>query len=235
MTRVSRRNLILGLGLAATGFGCGGANPFLVIPALLSGGESKTPAQFPLAVHPKKKDAKVVVLVSGKVGLHPDLAGVDRMMNAELIQVLDTRVKENEEKVQVLKMPRIDEFRAQNPNWRSLHPYDFGKAVAEDVDYVIDVEIVDMDLYKPGGRGQWLQGHSTVSVSAYDLTKQLKEPAFKKDVEFEYPQGREIEIEQRGPDSRAAISAFRMAFIRRMSSDISIYFAAHSSAHQPID
>lgn len=229
MKRVTRRNMILGLALAGMGIGCGGANPFIWVPALLNGGESKAPAEFPLTVHSKKPDAKVVVLVSGKVGLHPDLAGVDRMLNAELIQMLDARIQENKEKVQVLKMPRIDEFRSQNPNWRSLHPVKFGESVADGVDYVIDVEIVDMDLYKPGGRGQWLQGHATVSVTAYDVTKTLKEPAFKKDVEFEYPQGRELPIEQRGPDSRSQISSFRMAFVRRMASDISIYFAAHSA------
>lgn len=228
MKRVSRRSVILGAALAATGFGCGGMNPFVVIPAIFNGGDSKSPAEFPLAVHPKKKDAKVVVLVSGKVGLSPDLAGVDRVLNAELIRMLDARVKDNKEEVQILKMSIVDKFKEENPNWRSLHPFDFGKAVADGADYVIDVEIVDMDLYKPGGRGRWLQGHSTISISAYDLTRPLKEPAFKKEIEFEYPQGREVEIEQRGVAAVSQISTFRLGFVQRMASDISVYFAAHS-------
>jgi hypothetical protein len=229
MTRVSRRNVILGLGLAATGFGCGGMNPFL-IPYIFSGGESKTPAEFPLAVHPKKQDAKVVVLVWGKVGLDPDLAGVDRMLNAELIQILDARIKENEQKVQILKMPRLDEFKSQNPNWKSMSPYDFGKAVAEGTDYVIDVEIGEMELYKPGSRKQWLQGSANVSISAYDLTKPLKEPAYKLEMPVTYPQdGRETEVQ-----SRADVSNFRMAFVRRIASDISVKFA-DSSAQRHMD
>src|SRR5215217_4224387 len=107
MGRVSRRGVLIGLGLAATGLGCGGMNPFL-IPYMFSGGQSKTPAAFPLTPPPKKPDAKVVVLAWSKPGLPSDLAGVDRMINAELIQILDARVKENEEKVLVLKMQVID-------------------------------------------------------------------------------------------------------------------------------
>ncbi len=228
MKRVTRRNMILGLGLTATGFGCGGANPFLALSTIFSGGESKTPAEFPLAVHPKKKDAKVVVLVWGRVGLHPDLAGVDQMLNAELIQVLDARVKENEEKVLILKMPLIIEYKSQHPNCRAMNPCDLGKAIAEGTDYVIDVEIVEMQLYKPGSRGQWLQGQATVNVCAYDLTKPLKEPVYKKDISFNFPTfGNEIEVQ-----SRAQVSEFRMKFVRRMASDISVKFSASSGIKQ---
>jgi hypothetical protein len=222
MGRVSRRGVLIGLGLAATGLGCGGMNPFL-LPYIFSGGQSKTPAEFPLSPHGKNKDVKVIVFVSSKVGLQPDLAGVDRMLNAELIQVLDARVKENEEKVQVLKMPKIDDFKSENPNWRSVHPYDIGRTIAENTDYVIDVEILEMDLYKPGSRGQWLQGHATVGVTAYDLAKPLKEPAYKQDFTFEFPQGRELEVE-----TKAQVSAFRMKFVQRIASDISIKFSATS-------
>jgi len=166
---------------------------------------------------------KAVVFVSSRVGLQPDLAGVDRMLNAELIRVLDLMVKENDEKVQVLKMPRIDEYRAQNPNWRAAHPCEVGRAVADGTDYVIDVEIQEMDLYKPGSRGQWLQGHATVAVAAYDLSKPLKDPAYKQDFTFEYPQGREIEVE-----SKTQVSTFRMSFVQRIASDVARKFAASS-------
>ena len=219
MARLSRRRMLVGLGLAATGLGCGGANPFL-LPYIFSGGESKSPAEFPLAVHTKKTDAKVVV-VSAKMGLPPDLAGVDRMLNAELISALDANVKANDEKVQVLKMPRITEYREQNPNWKTLHPYDVGKAIAEGTDYVIDVEIEEMDLFKPRSRGQWLQGRATVSVNAYDLTKPLKEPAYKADMPFEFPKGREIEKE-----SDYQLSSFRMTFIQFMAKEIATKFSA---------
>lgn len=222
MGRLSRRGMLVGLGLAATGLGCGGMNPFL-LPYIFSGGQSKLPAEFELKPHGKNKEAKVVVFVSSRVGLPPDLAGVDRMLNAELIQALDARVKENEGKVQVLKMPRIDDYKSENANWRSVHPYDIGKTIAESTDYVIDVEVLEMDLYKPGSRGEWLQGHATVGVNAYDLSKPLKEPAYKQDFSFEYPQGRELEVE-----SKAQVSAFRMKFIQRIASDISIKFADSS-------
>jgi hypothetical protein len=214
MARLSRRGMLVGLGLAATGLGCGGMNPFL-LPYMFSGGESKAPAEFALAVHPKKTDAKVVVLVSSRLGLPPNLAGVDRMLNAELISALDANIKASDQKVQVLKMPKIDQYKSDNPNWRSVHPVEMGKAVAEGTDYVIDVEIQEMDLFKPHSRGQWLQGRATVSVSAYDVTKPVKDPAYRLDIPFEFPKGREIEKE-----SEFQLSTFRMQFIQFIAKEI---------------
>lgn len=218
MARLTRRGMLVGMGLAATGLGCGGMNPFL-LPYMFSGGESKSPAEFPLAAHPKKTDVKVVVFVSAGMGLPPDLAGVDRMLNAELITVLDANIKASDQKVQILKMPKIDQYKSENPNWRSVHPVEMGKAVAEGTDYVIDVEIQEMDLFKPGSRGQWLQGRATISVSAYDLSKPLKDPAYKVDMPFEFPKGREIERE-----SPSQLSTFRITFIQFIAKEIAAKF-----------
>lgn len=218
--QLSRRRVLWGMGLTATGFGCGGMNPFL-LPYMFSGGDRKAPAEYELKVPPKKTEAKVVVFVSSATGLHPDLAGVDRMLNAELITMLDARLKANEEKVLVLKMPKIDDFRSDNPNWRSVHPYDIGKDFK--ADYVIDVEIQEMNLFKDEQR-RWLKGHATISVNAYDLSKPLKEPAYKLEYTPEYPQGREEEVE--GRDSRVQVSAFRMRFVQRIASNISVKFVA---------
>ena len=84
-----------------------------------------------------------------------------------------------------------------------------------------------MDLYKPGSRGQWLQGHATVSVNAYDLAKPLKEPAYKWDYRVEYRAGQEREVE-----SPAQVSAFREAFVERIASDIAVKFSASSPQHR---
>jgi hypothetical protein len=220
MARMSRRGALIGmsLGVAVTGLGCGGMNPFL-LPYVLSGGESKNSAEYALKPHPRKNDVRVVAFVSGKTGLAPDLAGVDRMLNAELIAALDANIKANEDKIHVLKMPKIDEYKSQNPNWRSVHPADMGRDVAEGTDYVIDIEILEIDLYKPGSRGQWLQGRATVSVCAYDLLKPVKDPAYKQEMTFEYPKGREEERE-----SPAYLSSFRMRFIQHMAREIAAKF-----------
>jgi hypothetical protein len=227
MTRMSRRSMFLGLGFAAISLGCG-ANPFL-IPGLFSGGrESRVPAEFALKPQPRQSDVKVVILVSSKTGALPsDLIGVDRMLNAELITILDTRCRENEEKVLILKMPRIDEYKADHVNWRTIRPYDIGKELG--ADYVIDVEIAEMDLFKPGSRNDWLQGHATVAVNAYDLHKPLKEASYKYDYNTEYPQGREMEVE-----SPAQVSAFRRKFVERIASDISMKFTT-STLQRRID
>lgn len=219
MRRLSRRTVLAGLGLAATGLGCGGMNPFL-LPILWDDRKSQIPAEFPLKPHGKNPGAKVVVLVSSKMGLPPDLAGVDRMLNAELIRILDAAVQQNEEKVQILKMLKIDEYRSQNPNWKAEHPVDFAQAVAEATDYVIDVEVHEMDLYKPGSRRQWLLGHANVSVEAFDVTKPLRDPAYKQEFVIQYPQS------EQPVESPAQVSTFRMKFVERIAADIAVKFVA---------
>jgi hypothetical protein len=220
---MSRRALVMGLGVAATSAGCG-MNPFLMIQHLASGGDDRMPADFPLKPQAKKQDAKVVVIAWSKPGLPTNLAGVDRMLNAELIRVLDMRVKENDEKVQVLKMQVIDKFKEDNPNWRKVHPCDFGKQFG--ADYVIDVEIVEMDLFKQGSREQWLLGHAVVAVDAYDLSKPIREPSFKQDFTYQYPNS------EQPVENRSDISTFRMAFVQRVASNISVKFSASSPQKQ---
>lgn len=226
-TFITRRGLVFGAGLAFAGVGCGGMNPFL-IPYLFGAHNTNTPAEFPLKPIGKNKEAKVVILVSSKTGLPADLTGVDRMLNAELIQTLETRLKESEEKVQILKMPALDKFKNDTPNWRSAKPYDVGKQFG--ADYMIDVEIQEMDLFKPGSRGKWLQGRAVVSVNVYELSKPLKEPAGKWDLEFAYPRDREIEVE-----TRSHISTFRTAFVQRIASDVSIKFSSTPTGQRRLD
>jgi hypothetical protein len=117
-------------------------------------------------------------------------------------------------------MPVIDKIREENPNWSSVDPYEVGKKFG--ADYVIDVEITDMDLYKPGSRNQFLLGHANVYVNAYDLSKVLTEPAYRQDFVIQYPQS------EREVESRAQVSSFRMAFVQRIASDISVKFVATS-------
>lgn len=222
MTKMTRRTMLLGLGLAATGFGCG-MNPFL-LPQLLTSEdrESIVQAEYPLVPHNKKNpEVKVIVLASTGPGLHPDLAGVDRMLNSEIISILDSLTKKNEEKVQVLKMTVIDNFKSDHPNWRGMKPYDIGTKYG--ADYVIDVEIGEMDLYKQGSRGDFLQGRATISVAAYNLAKPLKDPAYRKELRFEYPRFSEIPIETR---SRSEVSSFRMSFVQRIATDVALKFTA---------
>ena len=68
MARMSRRGMLVGLGLAATGLGCGGMNPFL-LPYHVQRRAVEDPRRVP--AHPaqdKKNEAKVVVFVSSQDG-----------------------------------------------------------------------------------------------------------------------------------------------------------------------
>ena len=76
----------------------------------------------------------------------------------------------------------------------------------------------------PGSRGNWLKGHATITVNAYDISKPAKAAAYKFEYTPEFPHGREIEVE--GRDSRVQVSTFRLQFVQRIASDISVKFVA---------
>ena len=95
-TRVSRRGCCSVWALASRPRARCGDDPFLI--PHVQRRKAKNPAEFPLTPPDKKKESRVVVLVSSKAGL-PDLTGVDKMLNAELIKILTDLTKENEEKV----------------------------------------------------------------------------------------------------------------------------------------
>jgi hypothetical protein len=225
MTGKSRRAFVYGLAIATLSIGCSPAS--FVIGGLLRGErESKKPAEYALKMQPKHEDVKVIVLVSAKSYSFksPDMFGTDRKLNAELISALDERCRLNEEQVLVLKMPRIDQFKTDNPNWRSMNPHKIGKREEFHADYVIDVEIVELDLFKPDGRKEWLKGNANISIAAYDINKPLEEPAYKKDYHIEYPTTREIPVE-----SPASVTTFRDHFVKRIAEDIANLFTSSTN------
>jgi hypothetical protein len=118
-------------------------------------------------------------------------------------------------------MAAIDDFKQENTNWRVMSPYDIGKKFG--ADYVIDVEIDVMELYKPGSGGDFLQGSATINVCAFDISKPIKDPAYKKPLTFQYPRISEIPVESR---SRSEVSTFRMAFVQHIATEIAVKFTA---------
>jgi len=213
----------LGVGLLAL-VSLMGCNPLLLTAYLFNKSDPRMPAEYPLKPQPKreKEEIKVVVLTSCVPGLSPDMIGVDRLLAAEFIPLLEKRCIENEEKVIVFKSSPIDAYKRDNPDWRRQSPYDIGKHL--DANYVIDLEVLKIDLYEPGTRQELLKGRATVAVSCYDLSKKLKDPDFNPpEFNFEYPRGHEV------PKSDVPLSTFRQKFVRRMAQELVLPFTAHTS------
>ncbi|MCX7666694.1 MAG: hypothetical protein N2112_14245 [Gemmataceae bacterium] len=220
MKKKFTRRHVLGLFcLAGTGIGCS-ANP-LYFPMMLLNNQPQNPPEFPLKPRPRAEDVKVVVLVSGRTADSPDTIGLDRALNAELISLLEERCKANKENVLVKKMKAIDEFRANNPD-PTLHPMQVGKEMK--ADYVIEVEIQELELFKPGSRRQFLQGTANLTVNAYDTSKVGKEAAYSMTLAQSFPRDREVPVE-----SPASIENFRREFVKRLASAIVVKFTTSST------
>jgi hypothetical protein len=219
---------VLTLALVA-GMGC---NPILLTAYLFNGAEDpKNPAEFPLKPRPKheKDEVRVVVLTSCVPGISTDMIGVDRLLAAELIPMLEAKCVENKEKIKVLKSAPIDTYKKDNPDWRKQHPMDIGQHF--NADYVIDIEVLDISIYEPGTSRRLMRGRSKVAVAAYDMSSKLRDPAFNPpEFNFTYPRGHEVSVDE------VPASTFRQKFVKRIASDLVIQFTAHKSDTKvPVD
>ena len=204
---------------------CTGCNPILLMSYLFDNSNPKTVAEFPLKPRPKheKEEVRVVVLTSCAPGLSVDMIGIDRLLAAEFIPLLEARCLENKEKITILKSQPIDAYKKDNPEWRGQHPMEIGKFFK--ADYVIDIEVLSIDIYEPGTRRELMKGRSKIAVMAYDMSKPLKEPSYNPpESNFEYPRTH--------PVSRydMPVSTFRQKFVKRIAEELAVPFAAHTTS-----
>jgi hypothetical protein len=214
------RLLVTALVLVA-GMGC---NPVLLLGYLIDNDDPKAKAEYPLKPQPKheKEEVKVVVLTSCAPGISSEMIGIDKLLSTEIIPLLETRCTENKEKVKVLKSAPLDKYKRENPDWRSKQPVEFGEYFK--ADYVIDIEVRDISLYEPGTHRELMQGRATVQVTAYDMSKPLKEPSFAPpEMNFEFPKGHPVLVLDE------PVTTFRQRFIKRIANDVVLPFTAHTS------
>ncbi len=228
MRRFQNSAIILALAAVCASAGCN-ANPIMLMAYLLNNDDPKTKAEFPLKPRPKheKEEVKVVLLTSCATDLSPDMVGVDRLLAAEFIPLLESRCLENKEKVKVLKSQPIEAYKRDNPDWRNQSPYEIGENLK--ADWVIDIEVLDISIYEPNTNRELMQGRATVAVRAYDLSKPLREPAFSPpEYNIIYPRGHPVSRY----DERS--STFRQKFVKRMVQDLVLPFAAHTSQQKVV-
>jgi hypothetical protein len=224
MRRIVLAPFIFAVGAVASSAGCG-SNPIVLIAYLFNNGDPKSPAEYPLKPRPKheKEEVKVVVLASGNSNCltQADLIGIDRMLGAEFISLLESRCKDNKELVTVLKTQALDDFKRKHADWKSMHPMDIGKQL--NADYVIEIELAKVSIYDPKAR-DLLKGQATIAVRAYDASKQNQDPAFSPaEYNIDYPPGR--------PELRddTDITTFRQRFTKYMAAKLVILFTDHTA------
>jgi hypothetical protein len=223
MTAASRRWRWVGLIvlLFVTTAGC---NPFL-LPAFMMNDTVKPEHQ----IAKDNKEAKVLILTYGALETRNDLIGADRELTTLLAQRLAEGCKQNNERVSVVSNSKLQHFKDEHPNWKSLNVEEIGKYF--EADYVIDLEIEQLTLYAPGSYNQFFQGQAQITVSLIDLSKPGEEPAMRKEYDCEYPRSRGLV-----PVSDTNPQKFRMDFLTRVATDISWFFTAHPvEDHYPCD
>lgn len=220
MTKKYKARLAVALLAMIAGAGC---NPILLLGHIFNNDDRKLTADCPLKPQPKreKEEVRVVVLTSCPPNESTEMVGIDRLLAAEFIPMLERRCIENKEKVLVLKSKPIEDFKKENPNWRSMKPYDIGKRF--NADYVIDIEVLSISIFEPNSHRQLMRGRAQVAVAAFDMSKPLPDPIYNTEFNELYPGPAEVSVND------VPYSTFRQNFVKHLAAKLVIKFSAHSS------
>lgn len=210
---ISRRSgILLGLLiLAGSSAGCQLMSlPFFFLP------EPKQAPECKLASEEKDKIVKVVILANMSSQKNLDFVHVDRDLAGAVSQALKDGFTRNKEKIVIIPNSFVEKYRDENP---SSTPVDVAKHFK--ADYLIELEINQISLYKPGSANTLFHGQADISVQVTDLNKQYDNLIYNKEYTTEYPRWREI------PADGASSSAFRQTFLARIGRELSWRFTAH--------
>jgi hypothetical protein len=217
MARFARTGFLTGLVALATL--CAGCNimalPFFLIPGM-------EPMHEPMCkLAPGKKDdhVKVVILASTGLENRSELVRADRELSSLLVRQLQEAFKKNKEDVSVVSATKVEKYKDDHPDWQSESPAAIGKHFH--ADYVVELDIESLTLYKEGSARTIFQGHAKIAVSVIDVHKPGDDPIFKHPYRCEFPKDRPIF----SMDSDA--EQFRYEFMRTIAREICWYFAKH--------
>jgi hypothetical protein len=200
-----------------------GCNPLTTI-AFLTYRDTKVPAKVPLTFKdgPKKNKDEVVValFVSQGTGQSYDFAGAQDALATELARVLPEMAKENKQKLTVVPPAQVNKFKMKNPNWKYMHPTEWGKQLG--ADFVLAIHLDNMSLYQPGSQNSFFEGRADVTVDTYDVDLGTEEgPKYTYTHGFAYPKTGFRDA------TTKPVSAFRREFIENLAVEIARYHVDH--------
>jgi hypothetical protein len=174
-----------------------------------------------LASDDKQKIPKVVILTWGGLETRGEFIGADRQLSQALGDHLQQLAKDSQEKITVVPVRKVEEFKNANPSWKSMDLTEVGRRF--NADYVIYLELNSMSLYEPGMGDMLMRGRITVNVQLADVHKPDDAPA-QEAYNCIYP------AEPKGPlpvDNQAQKMQFRQAFLTKAARDLSLYFSRY--------
>jgi hypothetical protein len=178
------------------------------------------PAACPLTI--KGKESRVVIVAAHmELPSNPALIPADWELTYKLTQILETRYRENNDRVKIVSPMQVKRYMNKNPRWREAPPQDIGKYFA--ADYVVNLEINGIGLHEKGSASFFYKGSADISVTVTDVAKPASEgQKWEYPYQLAYPTGAAVEISEMSP------GAFRTRFIHRIARDIAEFFAPQS-------
>lgn len=215
MNGLRRCGWLLGLCVAAVAAGCSFPGiMYFLMP------EAKEPAEYKrLASDDKKKEVKVVLWTYMGLDTRMEFTQVDRQLTDLLARQIRKVSEENEEKVSIISPRKVEEFKNEHPNWKSLDLDEVGRNFK--ADYVISLEIDQFSLYAPNAHEMLLQGKTHMSVSLVDVAHP-EETLPAREFTYIYP-GEQGAID----NFSMPISQFRQMFLEKLAQRLTYYFVNH--------
>lgn len=222
MNRVYLKATTMGLLLAAS-IVMTGCNPLTGAYFMLFGVDDKIPPEFKIASSGKTPN-HVLVLVTMIQESKSDLLGVERQLSVAITKQLEAECKANKEKIKIVPVYKVEEFKNNNPSWRTMRATEIGRQF--DVDFVIDVEIKNLVLYERDSRKSLFHGRGAIHLTVTDVAKSSDEgPVHQRQMTVEYPKAK-------GPipaDDDMSVERFRELFVQKIAQDISWQLTSHVS------
>ncbi len=200
-----------------------GCNPLTTI-AFLTHQDAKVPAKYPLAYtegpNKKKEEVVVALFVYSGTGQSYEFAGADTALATEIAKGLPELAKENKDKQQLSVVPtaKVNKYKMSNPNWKAIHPIKRGQELG--ADFVLEIQLENMNMYKPGTRNEFYEGRADVTVDVYDVAEAVDEPQTYSHG-FAYPTTGFRDV------SSKPASAFRREFLEELAKEICRYHVEH--------
>lgn len=225
MKRIHSRRLFLGLaaGVLGTCAGCDLASlVYFLAPDATRPAEMK---QLAAEEDKKKSPPKVIILTYMALETRREFIYADRQLAEQLSRNLTELADRNKEKIDIVPVRKVEDFKNMNPKWREMELSQIGREFK--ADHVIYLEINSLTMYEPGSANQLYRGRAQITVSLIDVSKPDESP-LQKVYAATFPG------EARGPmPADMHPTQFRAMFVEYLARKLSWYFSRvpHRDSH----
>jgi hypothetical protein len=163
----------------------------------------------------------VAVFISSASGIGPVFAGSEGKLASDIAKKLPEMAKDCKppQKLVVIDPAIVNKFKMNNPNWKVLHPSEWGKKL--NVDFVLDIHLDKMSLYQPGTLNSLYEGQAEVTVDTYDVDAGPGEPKYNYVFPFKYPHTGYLDA------STIPMNRFKQDYLEHLAAELCMKHATH--------